>query len=263
MVPPALPSNLLADLVGRTRIVLCLDYDGTISEIVEEPQLARPINGVIEVLQKLARYRDRVRIALVSGRSIADLRSMMPLPPGTQLAGVHGLQLLGPNDEIETASGIDECRDDLQSARVWLSRNLPGNTGFVVEDKCVAVALHYRRAPAPIAQSLRDSFDRFIRQQTPSLRPKHGKLVIEALPGIASKATAVRTLCARTGAEFKPVYFGDDLTDEDAFIEVAARGIAVLVGEPRRSAARYRVDTPADVVRALNKLAMALDPHIG
>jgi trehalose-phosphatase len=263
MAPPALPWNLLAEIVGRTRILLCLDYDGTISEIAEEPQLARPISGVVEVLQRLARFRDRVPTALVTGRSIADLRSMMLLPLGTQLAGVHGLQLLGPNGEIETASGIAECRDDLQSAREWLSRNLPGNAGFIVEDKCVALALHYRRVAAPVAQSLRDSFEHFIGQQTPSLRPRHGKLVIEALPRIASKATAVRSLCARTGAEFKPIYFGDDLTDEDAFNEVAERGIAVLVGEPRCSAARYRVDTPADVVRALNTLATALDRRVG
>jgi trehalose 6-phosphate phosphatase len=263
MVPSPLPPKLLPDLVRRTRILVCLDYDGTISEIAEEPQLARPVRGVVQVLQTLARHRDLVPTALVTGRTVADLRTLISLPPEIQLAGVHGLQLLGPNGEIETASEIDECRDDLQSARLWLSLNLPENSGFIVEDKGVALALHYRQVASPVAHSLRDSFEHFIVERTPSLRPRHGKLVIEALPRIASKANAVRSLCTRAGAEFEPVYFGDDLTDEDAFNELAARGIAVLVGEPRRSAARYRVGTPADVVCALSALAAALDPRHG
>ena len=83
-------------------------------------------------------------------------------------------------------------------------------------------------------------------------------MVLEALPKIASKAMAVRTLWQRVGHDFEPVYFGDDLTDEDAFNELAAHGVSVLVGQPRRSAARYRVDGPTDVVRTLSNLAAAL-----
>jgi trehalose 6-phosphate phosphatase len=133
------------------------------------------------------------------------------------------------------------------------------NSGFVVEDKGVALALHYRQAAEPIAHSVRDSFEQFITECATSLRPRHGKMVIEALPKIATKATALRTLWQRVGYEFEPVYFGDDLTDEDVFSELAAHGVSVLVGEPRRSAARYRVDAPADVVRALEALAAALE----
>ena len=83
--------------------------------------------------------------------------------------------------------------------------------------------------------------------------------MIEALPKIASKANALRTLWLRVGYEFEPVYFGDDLTDEDAFSELGEEGISVLVGAPRRSAARYRVDAPADVVRVLEGLATRLE----
>lgn len=257
--PSPLPQNLLSDLVQRKPILLCLDYDGTISEIAREPRLARPIDGVVEVLRILAAHRGRVATALISGRSLRDLRSMLPVPSGMALAGVHGLQLLDTTGKVEVARGIRDCRQDLESVRVWLEHNLPANSGFIVENKDVALALHYRQAPESIAHYVCDSFARFITECTTSLRPRHGKMVIEALPKIASKATALRTLWQRVGYEFEPVYFGDDLTDEDAFSELAAQGISVLVGAPRRSAARYRVDAPADVVRVLEALAAALE----
>jgi trehalose-phosphatase len=65
-------------------------------------------------------------------------------------------------------------------------------------------------------------------------------------------------LIERADKDAVPVYFGDDLTDEDAFAEIGERGVTVLVGEPRRTAARYRVDGPRDVVRALTAVASAL-----
>jgi trehalose 6-phosphate phosphatase len=257
--PPLLPENLLPELVRRKPVLLCLDYDGTISEIAREPRLARPVEGAAEVLRLLAAYRGRVETGLISGRALRDLRSMVPVPPGIALAGVHGLQLLDATGRIEVARGIKDCREDLESVRAWLEHNLPPNSGFIVENKGVAIALHYRQAAGPIAHYLRDSFQQFITECTTSLRPRHGKMVIEALPKIASKATALRTLWRRVGEEFEPVYFGDDVTDEDVFSELGVRGFSVLVGEPRRSAARYRVNGPADVVRALQALIAILE----
>jgi trehalose 6-phosphate phosphatase len=258
-VPSPLPQNLLPELVRRTPILLCLDYDGTISEIAREPRLAQPVNGVVEALRILAAHRGRVQVAVISGRTLGDLRSMLPLPPEIALAGVHGLELDDATGKIEVMHGIRECREDLERARLWLGQNLPANSGFVLEDKGIALALHYRRAAGPIAHHVRDSFEQFLMERTPSLRPRHGKMVLEALPQIATKATAVRMLWQRAGHEFEPVYFGDDVTDEDAFRELAAHGISVLVGEPRLSAARYRVDGPAEVVRVLKAIAAALE----
>jgi len=119
--------------------------------------------------------------------------------------------------------------------------------------------LHYRLALPRIACHVRDSFEHFLIGCTTSLRPRHGSMVIEALPKIASKAHALRALWLRVGYHFEPVYFGDDLTDEDAFNELGEQGISVLVGAPRRSAARYRVDTPTDVVGVLEGLAVILE----
>jgi trehalose-phosphatase len=257
--PSPLPPNLLSCLVQRKPILLCLDYDGTISEIAAEPHMARPVSGALEALRSLAAYRGRVTTALITGRTVEDLRSLLPLPRGVIVAGVHGLQLTDETGKTELACGTEECREDLQRARLWLEQHLPANSGFIVEDKGVALTLHYRQAAVPLAHQVRDPFEQFISHRTASLRARHGKMVIEALPLTATKATAVRTLWHRVGPEFEPVYFGDDLADEDAFSELAADGISVLVGEPRRSAARYRVNGPSVVVQLLNALAATLE----
>jgi trehalose-phosphatase len=256
--PSPLPLDLLPDVVHRQPVLLCLDYDGTISEIAAEPQLARPVSGAADALRTLSAHRSRVKIALVSGRTLADLRSMLSLPPGIALAGVHGLELLDWTGQFESLGSVEGCRKDLASARAWLDRMVSAGSGFIVEDKEVALALHYRRAPRRTARCMRDSFARFITEQTSSLMARRGKMVVEALPRLATKATAVRTLWQRAGHEFKPVYFGDDLTDEDAFSELAGHGISILVGKARPSGARYRVDAPADVVHQLEALAAQL-----
>jgi trehalose 6-phosphate phosphatase len=245
--------------LGRKPILLCLDYDGTISEIADQPEQARPVGGAVEALRTLAAHRERVTTALISGRTLSDLRSAVMLPRGIALVGVHGLQVRDVTGKIETAHGIDECREDLERARLWLDRNLPPDSGFMVENKGVALALHYRQAAPPVAHRVRDSFEQFIAERTTSLKPRHGKMVLEALPKFATKATAVRALRLRVGREFEPVYFGDDLTDEDAFRELGADGISVLVGAPRPSAARYRVGGPVDVVCVLKALVAVLE----
>jgi trehalose 6-phosphate phosphatase len=83
-------------------------------------------------------------------------------------------------------------------------------------------------------------------------------MAAEALPKGTSKADAVRALWQRAGKDFEPVYFGDDLTDEDAFRELEGRGVTVLVGRQRPSAARYRVENPSEVVCVLKAMASSL-----
>lgn len=254
--PKPLPDTLLPEIVRQSRTLLCLDYDGTLSEIVSEPALARPVPGALGVVRALASRRDRLDIAIVSGRELGDLRGKLPLR-GVAMYGAHGLQFLSPEGACELAPGIAECADDFERVRAWLEQHVPA-TGFAIEDKEIAIALHYRNAPPAIGAYVRDAFAAFIAECTVSLTARHGKMVVEALPKIAGKAHAVRTLIERAGKGVVPVYFGDDLTDEDAFAEIGEDGVTVLVGEPRRTAARYCVDSPREVVRILTAAASAL-----
>jgi len=254
---------MLEELAARVPILLGLDYDGTISELVSRPAMARPVEGVVAALKALMRLRERIAVAIISGRPVAELRRMTGLGNEAMYAGVHGLEIAGRAGEgagadIRMLIDVDLCLPELDRVRAWLAHNLPADAGFEVEDKRLAVALHYRHAEPAAAAALCAQFEKFVRADAPHLRATHNKMVVEALPAAASKGEALRALGREAGGAFVPVYFGDDRTDEDAFAAVLSRGVGVLVGEPRPSLARFRVDSTADLARTLKALAASL-----
>jgi trehalose-phosphatase len=270
--PPLLPAATLEELAARSPILLCLDYDGTISELVSRPAMARPVEGVVSALRAIAPHRERIAVAIVSGRPVAQLRRMTGLGRQVMYAGVHGAEIAARareadgeknvsdniNDDVHVVDDLARYAPELDRLRAWLSRNVPGGAGFEVEDKRLALALHYRNAEPAAAAALSGQFEEFVRTDAPHLRAAHNKMVLEALPAAASKGAAVRALSREAGSAFMPVYFGDDRTDEDAFAELVSRGVGVLVGEARPSLARWRVESPAAVARILTALAAAL-----
>jgi alpha,alpha-trehalase len=256
---------MLGQLAARGPILLCLDYDGTISELVSRPAMARPVEGAVAAITSMTAHADRIAIAIVSGRPIVDLRRMTGLGGEVMYAGVHGLEIAGRTGEngadvIRTADETARCAVQLDRVRAWLTRNVAPQARFEVEDKGLAIALHYRNAEPAAADALCARFEEFVRTDAPDLRAAHNKMVVEALPVAASKGVALRKLWHEVGADFLPVYFGDDRTDEDAFAELVSRGVGVgvLVGEPRPSLARWRVAGPAEVARVLTTLAASL-----
>jgi trehalose-phosphatase len=257
-IPDPLPPALIPDLIRRQPILLCLDYDGTLSEIADDPAAAYPLREIPQLLESLAKRRGRIKVAVVSGREIAGLQRLLGLSDGIEFVGVHGLEMMRHGGRREVASGTRECMPDLAKIRAWLAGNVPKRAGFVIEDKVLSIALHYRKADAIVARKVHRAFEKFVRLETPALKAGHGKMVIEAMPRIASKGDAVLRLVERIEEGFLPVYFGDDLSDEDAFAALRERGITVLVGEAHPSAARYRVDNPAGVVVVLDSVANAL-----
>ena len=271
--PPLLPAAALEDLAAHHPILLCLDYDGTISDLVSRPAMARPVEGVVAAIESMAPRRDHVAIAIVSGRPIAELRRMTGLGRQVMYAGVHGLEIarrsretIGDDvhdgdrlhDDVRVVEDVARCAPELDLVRAWLARYVPQGAGFEVEDKRLALALHYRNAKPAAAAALCARLEEFVRTGAPHLRAAHNKMVLEALPLAASKGAALRALGREAGAAFVPVYFGDDRTDEDAFAELASRGVGVLVGEARPSLARFRVESPAAVARVLTALAASL-----
>lgn len=253
-----LPEGALAALAQSSRVMLCLDYDGTIAEIVEDPACATPHPEAPSLLRRIAARPDRAVLTIVSGREISVLRRFLEIDEGLILVGVHGLQILWPDGTREMSVGAS--RADLARLRAWVSANVPIDAGFRIEDKEFSIALHYRCVPAENASRIRDAFAEFVETSTSTLTLSPGKCVIEALPRIAGKGHAVRAL-RRRFSEFVPVYFGDDLSDEEAFAAVGDEGLSIFVGPERQSAARYRVDSPRDVIRALTELVVAMESH--
>lgn len=259
-LPAPIPRGLLTATLARGPLLVCLDFDGTLSEIVPHPADARPLAGVREVLSAMARDPARIRVAIVSGREIAEVRRMLGVERGILFAGTHGLEMVDADGVSRLAPGVEAAEADLAAARAWLARNLATSDGFVIEDKRVAIAVHYRMVDPALARERCAALHDFVEAKAPALRVLRGKMIDELLPrGIGGKGTAIRTLLREAAdPQAVPVYFGDDTTDEDAFQQIRDDGIGVLVGSARPSWARYRVDSPSEVRRVLAELAQEL-----
>ena len=227
---------------------LFLDFDGTLVELAETPDSILVSPALAPMLERLRRRLDG-RLALISGRSLADLERHVPLS-GIAFSGSHGLELRladGTNLPLSVPIGLDDLRDEV-------TRFTAACDGLLVEEKPAGIALHYRRAPAQAERAI-GFMERLARQH--GLAVQRGNMVVELRPEGATKGDALRAFM--TEPEFagaRPVFVGDDLTDEHAFDAAAALGGAgILVGPARETAARYRVDSVTAVAEWLGVAA--------
>ena len=231
---------------------LFLDFDGTLVELADAPDEISIPGDLHPLLERLVE-RLGGRVAIVSGRSIADLERHLG---SVQLAlsGSHGLELRFPDGTGIAVSAPGELADAQRQIAAFAAER----DGLLVEEKPAGIALHYRQAPreagkvAALMEGLADEL---------GLEVQHGKMVAELRPGGADKGDALRALMREppfTGA--RPVFVGDDLTDEHAFGAAAELGGAgILVGPPRPSTARWRLDDVAAVAAWLRNAAEG--PH--
>lgn len=213
---------------------LFLDFDGTLVELAETPDAISVPSTLCPLLEMLSE-RLRGRVAIVSGRSIADVERHLCCE-GVALSGSHGLELrLQSGEHVPLAPPVD-----LAMLIEKIRRFAEEDPGFVVEVKPASVALHFRKVPQEAERA-----ERFMaalaKRSGLSLQP--GKMVLELRPNGADKGDAVRAFMAEP--EFggaRPVFIGDDVTDEDAFEAVRDMGgVGILVGPERASAATYRL----------------------
>ncbi len=257
-IPAPLPEGLLADLARRRGLLLCLDYDGTIAEIVVEPMDARPYHGIDSTLRRLAQARRNMRSAIVTGRRVFEVKALLGAVPELLFSGVHGLEFDTTDANSRFAPEALACADHLMLARRWLHHNVPQGRGFRIEDKEIALALHYRLAEPRETSILSRRLEDFVNKDLERLKLMHLKMVVEVIPAIASKAHAVAELKRLTPSDWVTVYLGDDETDEDAFAVMDQSDLGILVGPMRMSFAGYRLENPAMVARELSSLADAI-----
>jgi trehalose 6-phosphate phosphatase len=227
---------------------LFLDFDGTLVELADAPAAIAVPQGLKPLLDRLAE-RLEGRLAIVSGRAIGDLEAHLG-GCAAVLSGSHGAELLyadGRRVPVAAPPGLAGAREEIH-------RFAAGSAGLLVEDKPAGVALHYRLAPereGAVAVFVEDLAGRS------GLALQRGKMVAELRPVGADKGAALRRLMAEPPfAGARPVFVGDDLTDEHAF-EAAATlgGEGVLVGPERPTAARWRLDDVAAVTAWLEGAA--------
>jgi len=227
---------------------LFLDFDGTLVELAEAPGAIAVPSGLKPLLDRLAVRLDG-RIAIVSGRAVDDLRRHLG-GFAAVLSGSHGAELHyadGRSIPVSAPPGLAGARESVR-------RFAAGGDGLLVEDKPTGVALHYRLAPERAEEA--DAFLEALALRS-GLALQRGKMVAELRPHGTDKGEALRRLMAEPPfAGARPVFVGDDLTDEDAFRAAAALGgEGVLVGPERPSAARWRLDNVVAVTAWLEAAA--------
>src|ERR1700683_691973 len=257
-----LPKNLLVDLVQRKRLLLCLDFDGAVAATTTSPDDAKPLDGARGVIRALTGHSDDVVIAIVSGRDAHTTRRMLGVFNGLYFVGLHGIEILDPYDRRELLVRTSHCLPALHTVRDWLKKEAREYDGFMVEDKELSVALHYRNAEPALASDIRRQLEYIVGQMVRGLRVTQGDMVDEVIPSnTGGKGFAINHLLTQLkDKNLVPVYFGNDPSDEEAFFGVRrADGATILVGEDRETHAEFRVEEPADVVEALATLANALE----
>lgn len=213
---------------------LFLDFDGTLVELAEAPDAIAVPHHLPRLLMRLA-ARLGGRIGIISGRSLADLERHIDCR-GFAVSGSHGAELRladGTLLPVETPESLPIARLAVRT----LAARFPG---LIVEEKPAGIAVHYRRVPEAeravidLMTELAEG-DGFVLQR--------GKMVAELRPHGADKGAALRRLMREPKfAGARPLFVGDDLTDEDAFAAAAAMGgSGILVGPPRETAARWRL----------------------
>ncbi|MGF7234518.1 MAG: trehalose-phosphatase [Frankia sp.] len=247
-------------------LAVCLDFDGTLTEIVDRPDQAAPIDGIAEVLSEVA-ARTLVT-AIISGRPVEYLIARLPVLPKVRYLGLYGTaELIDGNVVLDPAA--ERLRPAVEAARSELEADRTvRESGAFIEPKPLSVAVHLRRLTPPDrerwAEPLRDVVTAVVARH--GLRLEGGRLVWElSVPNASDKGQAVRRVVVESGASAVLVV-GDDLGDVPGFAAAAdlrsegitAVRVAVNSAEAPASlleAADLVVDGPSGVLAVLREIA--------
>ncbi|MGY1458123.1 MULTISPECIES: trehalose-phosphatase [unclassified Luteimonas] len=225
---------------------LFLDVDGTLLDFAPSPDEVSVPGHLRDALHALHRRLDGA-VALVSGRSLATLDSLLA-PHVMPAAGLHGLE----RRHGRRGHRAPRAPAALALVRTEAEKVAARHPGAIVEDKGAALALHWRAAPQ--AASELQAFAIAALPRLPGYRLQPGNDVLELRPaahkgGRADKGAAILAFLEEPPfAGRRPVFAGDDITDEAGFAAVNAHGgVSVLVGRPRESAAHFGLSGPAEV----------------
>lgn len=241
-------------ITDRPPLLVALDFDGTLAPLQDDPEQSRMFPEAAQALARLAARPELVRVALVSGRAMADLHRLAAPPVGTVLIGSHGAERaqVAPHgldrQDIRLDTAQADRLDQLGSRMQAVAR---GRDGVWVETKPAAVVVHTRLAEPEVREPA-ESEALAIGHELGSA-VLHGKNVVEVSVLTADKGAAVTALRAELGAG-AVLYAGDDVTDEHALQVLTDGDLGVKIG-PGETVARYRLADPEAMTALLVDLA--------
>ena len=253
--------ELARRMAGRDPAVF-LDYDGTLTPIVDRPEDAVISDRMREAVRGLAR---RCTVCVVSGRDRRVVQELMGVDD-LVVAGSHGFDIWSPQQgtlEHEAGAGFEDLIERVQ-ARV--REDVGGIDGALIEPKKASVAVHYRLVAEDRRPEVHRAVEALLAEHSHELKVTPGKMVYELQPKLDwDKGRAVLHLVEALGLDREdvvPLYLGDDITDEHAFQALDGVGIGIFVGDPsdpevgdRTTAADFVLTSIDEVERFLDALA--------
>ena len=233
--------------------VLLTDFDGTLSPIARNPSGAKLSPRVKQSLLRIAR---RDPLGVITGRTLRDIRGRIGIR-GIWYAGSHGYEICSPGGTKILRLSAREKQLVAKVTRA-VKRGLTGLPRLVIEAKPAMIAIHYRRASRDVRKKARSVVQR-VASRNPGVEMLHGKKVWDLAPRRpshrAGKWSAVDYILKKvTQATKRPAflaYVGDDTTDEQVFRHM--RGLSIVVGRRKKTAARYFLRSPGDVAQFLRE----------
>jgi trehalose-phosphatase len=248
-------SDIESLLREHRRVLVFLDFDGTLTPIVDFPDQAVMLPETRVTLKRLSELGP-FSITIISGRALNDIRERVGIANLTY-AGNHGLEIWGEGVrfvEPEAVRRIKILGEFSRRVRERL-RHIPG---VEVENKVLTASVHFRRAERASLDEIRKIVHAELAFSERIFRVTRGLQVIEVRPRVDwNKGTAVQWIQqVRGSANTLCLYVGDDATDEDAFAALP-EGVTVRVGHAKGTAARYYLDDQGSVTRFLSWLGQA------
>lgn len=235
-----------------SRLVILLDFDGTLVRIARRPELVHVAASTRGVLSRLGRHK-RVKVAIVSGRRRVELLRHIALR-NIQYLGLYGWEGNGSSAiPLTTQAALSRMHEILKDKLVPYPE-------IWIEPKKNTLSVHLLGSAPQIQRRVRREIHTLVHPFRSQLRLLENLRDVEVIPlAIKGKGSAVAKILEKpTLQDAFPIYFGDDLSDEPAFAAVRKSGAGVLIGKPRRTNARFRLRGPADVTTALIRLEAAL-----
>jgi trehalose 6-phosphate phosphatase len=242
-------------LADADRLLLALDFDGTLAPFVDVPKGARALPEAKAALDRLERM-PRTWVAYVSGRPLASLETVTEADADALLIGSHGAEIRFGRDGVAIDIG-DAERDTLTRLGATLRELVDSIPGTRLEVKPVGFGVHYRLVDAGLGPEIVSRAYEAARRVSDDLTVRDGKDIIEFSIRGSHKGEGVERLREHTRAT--TVFFaGDDVTDEDGFrVLVPGSGdVGVKVG-PGETAAQFRVADERAIATLLTLLAEA------
>ncbi len=234
------------------------DFDGTLTNIVLRPEDVRLKTVVRNIIEELA---ERFPVGVISGRQLSELKRLVAVK-NIFYSGNHGVEIEGPGFKFVEPRSARSSTYIISLAKEIDRKVRP--YGARVNSKNYSVSIHYRTLDPHLVKGLLAELEKLLK--TPVRHGRidvfHGKKVVEIkAPVDWDKGKAIELITKKKVRNGKPVFFGDDTTDEYGFRKVnSLGGISVFVGGSRRqTAARYRIASPADLTAELAKFLFELE----